>query len=601
MVDSARSLPQLPNWPRWTATNIRLGKRRFDLCAISISGSRPGQEIIPSALTSAGWDEDRNPVHFVLREQPSLCLYLIPAPAARRRCFGSRTLLGGWRSHSRTVGSSVNALTTTLIPRRGLGSISRGRFGGIVNCIPVVAELNANTRWNCHHECVVHPLMRKPTHSPPGPGLFHAILRRQSTVTLLIIFLVPALRTARTETPGNLPILISKDDAIKIALASNQSLRAQRLNIDQSKAEEVTALLKPNPTFSAIVDTIPIFSPGTIRFDTQIYSEALSYTVERGGKREKRAVVAKDNTQAAAQNVTDNERTLRFQVVQAFTNVLLAKSVFELAKDDLASFSQAVDLNHARVVAGDLAEGDYLKLSLQKLQFEQDVTAAQLGLVQARATLRQQLGYQSVADDFDVTGALTHHKQQLTLDDLQKKALQNRPDLQLAHTGVKLAHDTVLLAFGNRARDWTWGTDYTYQSIGPNGIGNAIGVSFSVDLPIHDRNQGEIARSQAAVRQSVETESSTEVAVLTDVVNAFYTYQSSEQIVTLYESGYLSQATESRDISNYAYQRGAATILDVLDAERSYRTTQLAYRQALATDMIAAEQLNEAVGMQVIQ
>ena len=268
--------------------------------------------------------------------------------------------------------------------------------------------------------------MRKPTRLSPGPLLVHTMLRRQSAVTLLILFFLPGLRIARTQTPAQ---LISKDDAIRIALAYNQSLRAQRVNIDQSKAQEVTALLKPNPTFSTIVDTIPIFSPGSIRFNTQIYSEALSYTVERGGKREKRGVVANDNTQAAAQNVTDNERTLRFQVVQAFTNVLLAKSVLQLAKDDLANFSQEVDLNHARLVAGDLAEGDYLKFSIQKLQFEQDVTAAQLGLVQERATLRQQLGYQSVADDFDVAGTLTHNKQSVTLDDLQKKALANRPDL----------------------------------------------------------------------------------------------------------------------------------------------------------------------------
>jgi cobalt-zinc-cadmium efflux system outer membrane protein len=443
--------------------------------------------------------------------------------------------------------------------------------------------------------------MRKLTRLSPVPLLVHTILRRQSAVTVLILFFIPTLRIAWTQTPANLPKLISKDDAIRIALVWNQSLRAERLNIDQSKAEEVTALLKPNPTFSTIVDTIPIFSPGTIRFNTQIYSGALSYTVERGGKREKRGVVAKDNTQAAAQNVTDNERTLRFQVVQTFTNVLLAKSVLQLAKDDLANFSQAVDLNHSRLLAGDLAEGDYLKFSIQKLQFEQDVTAAQLGLVQARATLRQQLGYQSVADDFDVTGALTHNKQSVTLDDLQKKALENRPDLQSAHIGVKLANDTVSLAFGNRAKDWTWGTDYTYQSIGQNGTGNAIGVSFSVDLPIHDRNQGEIARSQAAVRQSVETESSAQVGVLTDVVNAYYGLQSNEEIVSLYESGYLNQATQSRDISNYAYQRGAATILDVLDAERSYRATQLAYRQALAAHMIASEQVNDAVGTQVIR
>ncbi len=409
--------------------------------------------------------------------------------------------------------------------------------------------------------------------------------RRIATVTVL--FALPAFSQEK---------LISKEDAVRIALAYNQSLRANRLNVDQNKANEVTASLKPNPTVGVGADAIPIFAPQTIRFDTQIYSANMSYTVERGGKREKRVVVAKDNTKASAQNVTDNERTLKFQVGQAFINVLLAKSVLVLAKDDLANFSQEVDLNHARLVAGDLAEGDYLKLSLQKLQFEQDVSAAVLGLVQARATLRQLLGYQSVTDDFDVKGTLEHTKPSVTLEDLQQKALDSRPDLQAAHTGVTLANDTVSLAFGNRARDWTWSGDYSFQSPSQSGAG----VGFSMELPIHDRNQGEIARSQAAVKQSIETEASTKVGVQTDVVNAYYGLKSNDEIVTLYESGYLKQATDSRDISNYAYQRGAASILDLLDAERSYRATQLAYRQALAAQMIAVEQVNQATGTQVI-
>jgi cobalt-zinc-cadmium efflux system outer membrane protein len=327
------------------------------------------------------------------------------------------------------------------------------------------------------------------------------------------------------------------DDAVRIALAYNQSLRAQRLNIDQNRAGEITAALKPNPTFTTLVDTIPLFSPQTIRFNTQIYSESLAYTYERGGKREKRLAVAKDNTDVSVKTVTDDERQLRFQVVQAFINVLLAKSVLQLAKEDLANFSQEVDLNHARLVAGDLAEGDYLKISLQKLQFEQDVSSADLSLVQARAALRQLLGYQSVTDDFDVSGTLAHKKQVVQLTDLERQALAARPDLQAAHSGVKVASDTVSLALGNRAKDWTWASDYTYQSIGPNGTGNAIGFSLSFDLPVHDRNQGEIARRQAAVRQALETESSTEAGVRTDVVNAYYGLQTNEQIVSLYESG----------------------------------------------------------------
>jgi cobalt-zinc-cadmium efflux system outer membrane protein len=403
---------------------------------------------------------------------------------------------------------------------------------------------------------------------------------------------------AKSQTaPANPPRLISMEDAVRIALKYNQGLRAQRLNIDQSKAEEVTAALKPNPTLTSLVDTIPIFSPETIRFSTQIYEETINYTVERGGKREKRVAVAKDNTDVAIKTVADNERQLRSQVVNAYINVLLAKSVLQLAQEDLTNYSQEVDLNKARVTAGDLAEGDFLKLSLQKLQFEQDLSSAKLTLVQAMATLRQLLGYESVADNFDVVGTLEHKKHLVILDELKKQALVNRPDLQVAHGGVTVANDTVGLAFANRARDWTWGGDYTNQNLGINGVG----VSFSFDLPIHDRNQGEIGRSEAAAKQALETESSTRVAVLTDVVNAYHGLQTGEEVLTLFEGGYLEQATQSRDISTYAYQRGAATILDVLDAERSYRATQLAYRQAIATQMMAAEQINLVVGTTVIQ
>lgn len=422
------------------------------------------------------------------------------------------------------------------------------------------------------------------------------VLKRRSAAISVGVFVWvvfgPAVRVAMAQAPA----LISMDDAIRIALAYNQSLRAQRTTVDQSKAGEITAGLKPNPVFSTLVDTIPIFSPQTIRFSTQIYSEGLSYTVERGGKREQRVEVAKDNTDVSVKTVADNERQLRFQVAQAFINMLLAKSVLLFARDDLANFSQEVDLNHSRLVAGDLAEGDYLKISLQKLQFEQDVSASELGLVQARAALRQMLGYQSVADNFDVTGTLVHTKTAVQLEDLEKQALANRPDLQAAHSGVKLATDTVSLAFGNRAKDWTWSGDYTNQNLGINGVGMAL----SFEVPIHDRNQGEIARSQVAVRQALEMEDSARVGVLTDVVNAFYGLKSDDEIVSLYEKGYLDQATSSRDISNYAYSRGATAILDLLDAERSYRATQLAYRQALAAHMTAIQQVNLVVGSRVI-
>ena len=423
-------------------------------------------------------------------------------------------------------------------------------------------------------------------------------MRLPLRLSLSLVLIAAASAQTLPTTPPN---IITMDDAVRIALAYNQSLRAQRLNIDQNKAEEITAALKPNPTFTTIVDTIPLFNPQIVRWNTQIYSQSLAYTYERGGKRGRRLSVAKDNTDVTTKTVDDGERALRFQVVQVFISVLLAKSVLEFAKEDLANFSRVVDLNHARMQAGDLAEGDYLKISLQKLQFQQDVSSAELNLVQARASLRQLLGYESVADNFDVAGTLEHKKQIVQLDELERQAFANRPDLQAAQTGVKLASDTISLAFANRAKDWTWAGDYTFQSIGPTQPGNAVGFSISFDLPIHDRNQGEIARSQAALRQARETESATEVGVRTDVVNAYYGFRTNEEVVSLYESGYLNQATQSRDVTTYAFGRGAATVLDVLDAERSYRATQLGYRQAVAAYMTAGAQVNQAVGARVIQ
>jgi cobalt-zinc-cadmium efflux system outer membrane protein len=171
-----------------------------------------------------------------------------------------------------------------------------------------------------------------------------------------------------------------------------------------------------------------------------------------------------------------------------------------------------------------------------------------------------------------------------------------RPDLAAAKNAVKLANDTVALAYSNRARDLTWDVEYKR-----NGMVNGVGFGGAIEIPIHNRNQGEIARSRFGVQQAQETEAATRVVALTDVVNAYSGFRTNDQVVRLFETDYLDQATKSREISNYAYRRGAASLLDLLDAERSYRSTQLAYRQALAAYMLGVEQVNLVVGARVLQ
>lgn len=405
-------------------------------------------------------------------------------------------------------------------------------------------------------------------------------------------------RGAAAQTP--VPVRqITLEQAVTMAVARNQALQAQKLAVDAARADEITAGLKPNPGLAFGVEGFPVFSPSQINGnffkDVASYGVSGSYLFERGGKRKNRIAVAQSATDVTAKTALDAERTLRFDTAQAFIAVLLAKSSLDLAQQNLKSFSDVVEVNRQRVASGDLAEAEFYRINLQKLQFEQDVSAAEVALVQARANLRQLLGFDAVTDDFDVVGDLAYTPHAVDLEDLKRQALESRPDLLAAQSGVTLATKSVALEKSNAARDIEGDIDYSHT--GPD---NSMGVGAAIDLPIHDRNQGNILRSQVQLRQATESELAARYLVVTDVVNAFAAWQTSEKVVKLYESGYLQQAQQSLDISRYVYQRGAGSLLDLLDAERTYRDTQLGYRQALAAYMTNVQQLNFAVGKQVV-
>ncbi|MGE5243298.1 MAG: TolC family protein [Betaproteobacteria bacterium] len=419
---------------------------------------------------------------------------------------------------------------------------------------------------------------------------------------VLMLLWTPALAGAQAN-PGPAPPparTISMDDAVRLALAHNPALRAQRLNVDLSKSDEVTAALKPNPVLTSTNENFQVFNPSRLTLDNLAnnanYVESLSYLFERGGKRRKRMTVAQDTTDVASRSTRDAERQLAFETEQSFIGVLLAKSNVDFAQRDLDNFRQIEDVNQQRVTAGDLAESELYKIQLQRLQFEQELTAAHAELAQARAALRQSVGFEALAEDFDVVGELSYTPQTVTLDALRQAALDSRPDLQAAQSSVRLAQDAMALEYGNRARDLTGEIEYDRA-----GDINALGFGISIELPFHDRNQGNIAHSQVALKQAGQQMEAARAAVLTDVVNAWSQYQSNLKIVSLYQGGYLQKAKDSLDISTYVYEHGSGTLLDLLDAERTYRSTELAYRQALAAYRTSVEQINFVVGKQVMQ
>jgi len=410
-----------------------------------------------------------------------------------------------------------------------------------------------------------------------------------STRWILFLFLV---RAALGQQPA---MRITLEQAIQFALQHNHALAAARSTIIQNQAQEITANLRPNPTLSWDSQFLPLFNLSQFNLDyisnSAQFDLGIGYTFERGQKRQHRLQAAQDQTTVARSQVSDNQRTLTFNVAQQFVGVLLAESMIDLAQQDLASFQQTVDLSEDQVRAGALSEGDAIKIKLQMLQFQNDVSSARLARVQALAALRQLVGFESVLENYDVDGTLDYQPVHGDLNALKMLAENSRPDLAAARQGIIAARSQESLAHANGKRDLDVSFNYSHVADINSGA-----FFFNMQIPVFDRNQGEIARTRAAITQSQELAAEANEQVMSDVVTAYEGVHTNDQIITLYRSGYLDQTTQSRDISQYAYQRGATSLLDFLDAQRSYRANQLSYRQALANYMVALEQLREAVG-----
>jgi cobalt-zinc-cadmium efflux system outer membrane protein len=404
----------------------------------------------------------------------------------------------------------------------------------------------------------------------------------------------PATPPAQATTAQTSPARISMDDAIRLALQHNHALQALRTTIQQSLAEEITANLRPNPTLGLDAQFLPFqpseFSSDYINQQAQ-FDAGVGYLFERGKKRQHRLQAAQDLTALVRSQVSDSERQLTFNVGQQFVDALLAESTLEFAQQDLDSFQKTVEISKERYGVGDLSEGDYLKIKLQLLQFQSDVSAAKLAKLQALAALRQLLGFESVPDDYDVQGTLDYQPVQADMTGLKSLAALNRPDLRAAQQAVVAAESQFALQKANGKWDFTGTFNYTHTAGTNSGA-----VFYNMPLQFFNRNQGEIQRASYGITQAQQQASETTQQVSTDVIQAYENLRTNDQIVQLYQGGYVDEARQSRDISEYAYHKGAASLLDYLDAERTYRANQLAYRLALANYMLALEQVRQAVG-----
>jgi len=385
--------------------------------------------------------------------------------------------------------------------------------------------------------------------------------------------------------------------------AANPTLKADSNNVDELKAEEITAFLRPNPQFTLSTDGTQIARYNNVWQPTRGTQGVpnISYLHERDHKRELRLKTAQEATQIGGSLHENLERNLLFGLRSAFVQTLEAKAVLDLAHADLEYYDKIIAISRARFKAGDLAQIDLDRIELLRVQYESEIQTAIVNLRTEKIALQQLLNDHAPLEQFDVTGPFDFRSDLLPLNDLEQAALDARPDLRAAVQSLEQAKTNHELAVSNGSTDPTFGTWYSYNPAfnNPNGH-QTLGLSVSIPLRIFDRNQGEKERTQVDIERNQNLTDQSRAQVFSDVDSAYEQVRSNVALVVPYRDKYKDQATRVRDTVTFAYQRGGASLMDFLNAQSSYRVVQLAYLQLVGAYLTSASQLNLAVGREVI-
>ena len=389
-------------------------------------------------------------------------------------------------------------------------------------------------------------------------------------------------------------------------LAVNPTLSAGRIGIDESRASEITAFLRPNPNLTGALDQINPFStqPSPSGSGGDAYrpfafalpSSSVNYLYERRHKRELRRDSAQQATAVAASQLADQERMLLFTLRNAFVQVLQQKAVLSSAQENLSYYDQILKVSRDRRELGDIAQVDLDRLEVQRVQYETDLQTATVNLRTAKIQLLFLLNDRTAVEQFDVAGPYEFPDQVSPLEEFRKTALDARPDLRAAVQSIEKAKTDNRLAIANGSTDPTFGVDFARNPPIPV----YLGVNVTIPLRIFDRNQGEKARTLLDISRTQRLRDAVEAQVFSDVDSAYATINSNLTLLKTYRANYLQRAIQVRDTILYSYQNGGASLLDFIQAQQDYRSVRLNYLNLIGAYLTAAAQLNMAVGREVI-
>jgi cobalt-zinc-cadmium efflux system outer membrane protein len=384
----------------------------------------------------------------------------------------------------------------------------------------------------------------------------------------------------------------------------NPALKADADNVDEMKAEEITAYLRPNPQFTFSVDGNQVAPHNGVwtPFKGTTEQPNFSYLHERGHKRELRLESAQEGTRITQSQHEDLERNMVFTLRAAFVATLQAKFVLDMAKADLDYYDKIIDISRTTFKAGGMAQIDLDRIELLRVEYESEIQNAIVNLRTAKIQLLQLLNDRTPVDQFDVTGPFDFADALQPLNTYRDAAVAARPDLQAALQTIQQSETNHKLAIANGTADPTFAGWFTNNSstTNPNGP-ETIGASVNIPLRIFDHNQGEKKRTQIDIDRSQQASEATRAQVFSDVDTGYELVRSNIALLKPYKEKYNDQALRVRDTVTFAYQHGGASLMDFLNAQSDYRQVQLAYAQLLGSYLTAVAQLNLAVGNEAIQ
>jgi cobalt-zinc-cadmium efflux system outer membrane protein len=423
-----------------------------------------------------------------------------------------------------------------------------------------------------------------------------------SAVRVLFACLPVLLAHSLWAQPGAPPPPLTIDAAVKEALDRNLGLLAQRYNVPIAEASLITARLRPNPVVSVGGDHLKLL-PGYNEpsgAGPPEYSLRTDFVLERGGKRQSRIEVAENSIQLAQLQLLDEVRKLIVDVQSAFIDLQLAKANLALAEESLQALTQIVELNAVRVKSGDLADVELVRSRIAALQFRNQVKQAELHVRTQKNRLQFLLGRTQPRADFDISGDFREDKEQVEPLEVRARAERLRPDLQALRREQARSQAELRLQLAQGKVDYVIGTEYRRQQ-GLAGMGNSLGIFFQTNIPIFNRNQGEIERVRREQQQIEARLRELEASITVEVENAYQQYKTALTLLADIERDMLGQARDVRSITEYSYTRGEATLVEFLDAQRAFNETMQAYNESRAEYARSLYEIDAVVGASTAQ